>query len=107
MPEVSIGGKQIAVPKEKYNNAPQLLASLPIGGVVKSMVDPYQVSKIFGIGIIMLISGLLVLDFIILRRRGVFRISSYHFSHLSLMAVTGMGVLMSTPGAILCRCICL
>ena len=48
-----------------------------------------------------LISILLLLDLIILRRRGVFRISSHHLAHLSFLAVSGAAILASNSGDIL------
>lgn len=100
LPQVNVDGKNVAIPKEEYNNAPQILSAIPVGSV-KSLIDPYQASKIFGLGIIFFVSSLLLVDFIILRRRGVFRVSSYHFTHIAFMSVAGAGILLSNSGGVL------
>lgn len=65
------------------------------------LLDPFAVTKTAGLFMIFVIAVLLTLDFVILRRRGVFRFSSHHFAHLSFMAVAGTSLFLSKAGEIL------
>lgn len=67
----------------------------------KVLINPYQVSKSFGLGLIGLISLLLIVDFLILRRRGVFRISSHHLAHMAILGTAAAALLTASPGSIL------
>ena len=67
----------------------------------QSLVDPYSVSKTVGIIIITFVSLLLLTDFIVLKRRGVFRPSSEHFAHLSFLALAGASIALTNIGEIL------
>lgn len=67
----------------------------------KPLIDPSALMKTFGLALISLISFLLLLDFIVLRRRGVFRVSSHHLAHLGFLAISGAAVAASSSGDIL------
>lgn len=67
----------------------------------RPLIDPFAVAKTAGIFFVSLISLLLLIDFITLKRRGVFRISSHHFAHLGFLAVAGASVILSKAGEIL------
>ncbi|KKR80447.1 MAG: hypothetical protein UU73_C0001G0217 [Candidatus Daviesbacteria bacterium GW2011_GWA1_41_61] len=67
----------------------------------KPLIDPVALTKTVSLIFMGLISILLLLDLIILRRRGVFRISSHHLAHLSFLAVSGAAILASNSGDIL------
>jgi len=41
------------------------------------------------------------LDFIILKRRGVFRFSSHHLAHLSFLGLAGASMFLTKAGEIL------
>lgn len=100
-PSVNVQGKQIAVSKQDFNK-PELLLSLPETRLSsKSLIDPYSVSRMAGLAVIILISSLLVLDVWILRKRGVFRISSHHVAHMALLSLTAGSLIMGGPGVII------
>ncbi len=65
------------------------------------VIDPYKITKGFGLLVMGFISGLLLLDYIILRRRGVFRPSSHHFMHILFLVICCAMLIVSVGGAIL------
>lgn len=100
-PSVDVQGKQYAVPKQDFNK-PTLLVSLPNTlPSNKVLIDPYSVSRVAGLSVIILIAFLLVLDVWVLRKRGVFRISSHHIAHMALLSLAAGGLVMGGPGTIL------
>lgn len=100
-PSVDVQGKQYTVPKQDFNK-PTLLVSVPETQLSsKVLIDPYSVSRVAGLSVIILISFLLVLDVWILRRRGVFRISSHHIAHMALLSLAAGSLVMGGPGTIL------
>lgn len=77
-----------------------------VGGVVtstqiKPLVDPFQVNKVFASFLILAVLTLLTVDWLALRKRGVFRISSSHLAHMSILGVAAALVLSSSAGSIL------
>ncbi len=102
-PLVSTGGNQVAVPKKDYLNAKQLVVSVQSGipTTTQSLIDPYLVFKTSGITVISLLIFLLVIDFIVIYRRGIFRVTSHHVAHLSILSIMLAGILTSSPGSIL------
>lgn len=100
-PVVDSGGQKTTLTANQYDSTVPVIASAFESNTTKSFFDPYQLSKAFGIGVFGLIGGLLVVDFIVLRRRGVFRFSSHHVAHLALLS-TGIGAMLTIkPGVIL------
>lgn len=99
-PTVNIQGKQISVPAQDYTNKPKLLATTKSLNI-KSVIDPYQISKAAGFSVIILVGTLLVIDIWVLKRRGVFRISSHNIAHMALLTLTAGSLLITSPGAIL------
>lgn len=69
--------------------------------VSNALIDPTTIIKGAGIGLFTLIAVLLLADFIVLRRRGVFRITSSHIAHLSFLALAGASTLLIKAGEIL------
>lgn len=100
-PNVSVSGKDITVPKTEYNNQPELLGSVEVLKTNPSLVDPYKVYKTAGVSVISLIGILLLLDVLVLYRRGIFRISSHHVAHMALLSVSAASLITGSPGAIL------
>lgn len=100
-PLVTASGKKMAVSKEEYNQKPQLVASAQNLSLPKPLIDPYQASKGAGISIISLITVLLLVDVLILRRRGVFRLSSHHVAHVAVLSLALAMLLTGTPGSVL------
>lgn len=80
-----------------------LQASNAVAGAssAKASVDPYLAMKAFAMFFLVLIGSLLAVDFIILKKRGVYRFSSHHLAHLSFLALAGSSVLNSKAGEIL------
>ncbi|MEK7616968.1 MAG: CAP domain-containing protein [Patescibacteria group bacterium] len=100
-PLVNSGSKKSVVPVEEYNKKPQLLTAFQSPQVGKPLLDPFQASRGTGIGIIFLITILLMVDLLVLKRRGVFRLSSNHTAHMAIMSVALTMLLTSKPGSIL------
>lgn len=65
------------------------------------VIDPFALTRMAGIFLVSFVALLLALDLIILKRRGVFRISSYHLAHFGFLAIAGASILLSKAGEIL------
>lgn len=108
-PVVDVQGKQIALAKDDYNNKRSfsankltLVASVSETKLNTNLsVDTYLVSKTAGLSVISLIVVLLVIDFLVLKRRRVFRLSSHHIAHMALLSLAAGSLLMASPGVIL------
>lgn len=100
-PIVNVSGKQVAVSRKQYLNAPELLPATTRAESTKTIFDPYRFTKTTSLSLIVLIITLLLLDLIVLSKRGVFRISSRHIAHMALLGVTAAILATSSPGAIL------
>lgn len=100
-PVADIQGKQIQVPIADLNK-PQLgVVALDSRISINSLIDPFKVTKIAGISVIGFIIILLALDLYILKKRGVFRISSHHIAHMALLSLAAGSLMLSSPGVIL------
>lgn len=100
-PLVEVSGEQHIVPKNDFNK-PQLISGTSgTLNATKVLVDPFQVSKMAGVSVIVLIVTLLAIDMLVLKRRGVFRISSHHVAHMALLSLTAGSLFMANPGSIL------
>lgn len=88
-----------SVPSSK--TIPVAVAGAENGAVQNALINPSTVFKAAGITLFAFISFLILADFFILRRRGVFRISSVHVAHLSFLALAGAGTILSKVGEIL------
>lgn len=101
-PTVDISGQQIAVPSQDLTDKPTLVLSTTLNKYdVKSLIDPYAVAKWGGFSIIILMILLLTLDIWVLKRRGVFRLSSHHVAHMALLSLAAGSLILAGPGAIL------
>ena len=101
-PTVEVQGKQIEVPKQDLLNPPTLIAA--VSGTrqnTSTLIDPYIVSRVAGLSVILLIAVLLTLDVWVLKKRGVFRLSSHHIAHMALLSLAAGSLLIASPGAIL------
>ncbi len=99
-PTAEVQGKQIQIPVSDLNK-PQLVAAASTNININSLIDPYQVTKVAGVGVIGFIMILLVLDLYILKKRGVFRISSHHIAHMALLSLAAGSLMLAGPGVIL------
>lgn len=101
-PSIDVQGKQIMLSKKDYDNKPELAAvASETKSIIKPLIDPYQVSKMAGFSVIILITTLLTIDVWVLKKRGVFRISSHHIAHMALLSLAAGSLIMGSPGAIL------
>lgn len=101
-PTVEVQGKQIEVPKQEYNSKPEInIVASETKVIPKPLFDPYQVYKTAGFSIIVLITGLLTLDIWVLRKRGVFRLSSHNIAHMALLSLAAGSLIVLSPGQIL------
>ncbi len=65
------------------------------------LIDSFSVSKTIALGMLSLILVLLVIDMVILKKRGVFRIASNHFAHMAILSVALAAVFSAGRGSIL------
>ena len=103
-PAVSVSGKQVNVPTEALNNASSVVSTLVQGSETKispPVLDPYLFTKYAGVSVISFLAGLMVIDLIVLKKRGVLRLGSHHIAHMSILGVAAATILASGPGAIL------
>lgn len=100
-PSIDLGGKRVEVSRQEYNGVPELMAAVKSEKIERAVIDPYAVYKVVGAGFLGLIGLLLIIDFVVLRRRGVLRPSSHHFANLSFIAAGVTTIVSNTPGAIL------
>lgn len=101
-PLVNVQGKQIQIPKEEYSSKEKLvLVASEINSNIKPFIDPYIVIKFTGFSVILLIITLLAVDIWVLRKRGVFRISSQHIAHMALLSLGAGSLILANPGVIL------
>lgn len=100
-PTVAVEGKQITVPAKDLVNRPELALVAAKTITIEPLLDPYQISKIAGFSVVLLVVTLLSLDIWILKRRGVFRISSHNIAHMALLSLVAGSLFMAQPGAIL------
>lgn len=101
-PQINLEGKTTELTQEQLANVPQLqVAGTEQTVVPDAVVDPYKTLKMLTFILVVVISSLLVIDFIILKRRGVFRFSSHHFAHLMLLIVVVTAVAVVGVGHVL------
>ena len=105
-PVVAVAGKQITVAKDDYNSKLELVASgvetvVDTKASIKPILDTYSFSKTAGLSVITLLIILLTIDVLVLRRRGVFRISSHNIAHMALLSLAAGSLFLAAPGAIL------
>lgn len=101
-PEINLGGQKLTIKSETATGNRLVMAVGTQNLDVKdALIDPLVVMKTTGIAFFVLLSTLLLLDFIVLKRRGVFRLSSEHFAHLSFLALASASVILTKAGEIL------
>ena len=103
-PQVTVSGENINVPNkeiEKVRSQPVYVASVTNKSSTQPILNPYSVLKTSGLTLISFLFLLLVLDLLILYRRGVLRITSNHIAHMSLLAISAATLITSGPGSIL------
>ncbi|MDO8429466.1 MAG: CAP domain-containing protein [Candidatus Daviesbacteria bacterium] len=98
--KTDLSGSKVEVPVNELARSQVLNAAQNLT-LSKPLLDPFWVVKIVGMGLIVLVSFLILMDFIILKQRGVFRLTSHHFAHLSFLAASSMALISSKVGEIL------
>jgi hypothetical protein len=69
--------------------------------ITAAIINPYVINRVFGFGLLALIGSLMIVDILVLRRRGVFRVSSHHVAHVGLILIVGGALLVIRAGNIL------
>ncbi len=87
-------------------NAPQNLPqTLGVPTTVPStsrvLVDPFALTKDFGITLLAVILALLVVDFVVIKRRGVYRLAFRHLPHLVLLVIALVTLIGMHSGGII------
>lgn len=100
-PTADISGKQIQIPQSELDKPQLAVTAFNPALNINPLFDPYQATKYVSLTVIIFMAMLLLIDLYILYRRKVFRISSYHLAHMSILSITTASVLFSSPGAIL------
>lgn len=101
--EVNLGGQKVALESEEIIKERPLL----VAGSIKqnlptpAVFDPFSITKVAGVSLILFITFLLTVDFIVLKKRGVFRLSSHHLAHLSFLGLSGASLFITKAGEIL------
>lgn len=97
-PSVNVAGQAHLVSQTQVS---QPLVAAANQNEQQVLINPYVVSKSFGLAIVAFVLILLLVDYVVLRRRGVFRLTSHHLAHMAILSVAGTTLLLSSPGAIL------
>lgn len=100
-PQVNLGGKKVALKPSEVNKAEPIILAGTKGEIANAKLDPFVTTKVFGLGLFSALSLLLIADFIVLRKRGVFRLSSHHLIHLSFFVILGVAIVSVGVGSIL------
>lgn len=64
-------------------------------------VDRYAVLKMLGLSVIITIFSLLLIDLVVIKKRGVTRLTSRHLPHLALLGLGASALINLKPGSIL------
>ncbi len=100
-PEVSAGGEKSVIQTQDLLPSKPVVVAGTQTTPAAATVDPYVVMKTAGLGLMGLIALLLCIDWVVLKRRGVFRISTHHVAHLSFIGLVGSSVIFQKVGEIL------
>ncbi len=76
-------------------------ASNPSLNVANLKIDPYQTVRIVGLGLVLSFGGLLALDFLVLKKRGVYAVNGRHLPHFAILSVASVALLTLGPGKII------
>lgn len=94
-PPVQIPTQQATIPVEVASSQVNQLIT------AKPTLDPYLLIKSLGLSVLALIGSLIVVDLIVMRRRGVVRLASRHWPHLALLMVAASTLFNLRAGQIL------
>ncbi len=95
---------EVALPSVKpapiFTPAPALVAGVRENQQLVT-IDPFKTTKTLGVGLLLLIAFLIMLDLYTLRRRAIFRVTSKHLPHLALIGLSTFALLNLSSGSIL------
>ncbi len=96
----------LAVVPEAVPELPKPVEGAKVAGsqtptIPPALIDPFKTTKSLGLLVMGFISGLLLIDYLVLRQRGVFRLSSHHFAHITFIVICSSVLLISVGGSIL------
>ncbi len=100
-PSVQVQGKNLVVPPDLADKPQLAVSTIQTNSPEKTLLDPFKLSKFAGYSIISIIAVLLALDIWVLRRRGVFRLSSHYLAHMALLSLAAGSLFLATPGVVL------
>lgn len=98
---VNVAGKQFNVSKKDYESKPQILFAADNTPSPKALFDPFLVSKSLSMVLLILLILLLSVDFVVLKRRGVLRLTSHHFASITFLSAAAFSIISSSSGSIL------
>lgn len=105
LPEVNLGGEKIVLEEDRsLAERPVFVASSNVENLKiypEAKLNPYSITKSVALGFFFLITLLITIDFIVLKRRGVYRFSSHHLAHLSFLGLNSVSIFISRAGEIL------
>jgi hypothetical protein len=95
------GGEKVEVTQEAAINGNPVvtLGTQQYSG--NALFNPYSITRNIGLGFVLGLGTLLLIDLVVLKRRGVLRISSHHIAHMSLLAIAGSTLATTSGGSIL------
>ncbi len=67
----------------------------------KILIDPFLLAKTVGLALIAFLFSLIVIDYLVIKKRGVMRVSANHLPHLALLSVAATALLTMHRGSIL------
>lgn len=104
--KVAVQGQPVAIdqlPGEEGQSqvfAAEASPKLSLLPSTKLTIDPYAVSRTISVMILLIIAGLMALDFVILKRRAVSRVGSSTMLHFGMIFVALVAVIIWRPGII-------
>lgn len=100
-PTAQVSGQEIQVPDGDLNKPLLSVQTSQNNLDVTSLLDPFKAYKIAGVSTVGFMGFLLIMDLYILKKRGVFRISSHHIAHMGILSLTAGSLIMTSSGSIL------
>lgn len=100
-PTVAVSGQKFEVSTAELLANRPVLSEVAPKNVLPALIDPYSVSRDVGLMMVLGLGILILLDLYVLKRRGVFRLSSHHLAHVSILALAGTSLMTSSGGSIL------
>ena len=97
----SLAAVPVQLPSRVEIDRTALVASLQTQPQITPLIDPFKVSKSIGLTLISFLTVLLLVDLVILRRRGILKIQSHHIAHMAVLSSAALALFNASPGRIL------